>query len=177
MNRDDTIDLLTAIATRDQRTVGESDIASWGHDLDDVTLQEGLEAVTSFHRSEAATQRRIVAADIMRWTALKRRNQVEWEHVDRELTESRQIKAELYGPEPRRALPPGGLTGTDPSGGRRGESPSLRELWAEVLVVPCPELRCARPAGERCVNRHNGSTTKIPHPRRMKAAERLSHAQ
>lgn len=175
MNRDDTIDLLTAIATRDLRTVGESDIAAWGHDLSDVTLDESLDAVTEFFRSEDATRRRILAADVVRWVALKRRKQTEWEHADRELTHTYTARTELYGSpgrqrEPLRALPPGGLSGVDPSGGRRGESAALRELWESALLVPCAYPRCNAQVGARCLNPIHSVTTKIPHNCRTKAS-------
>jgi len=175
VNRDDTIDLLTAIATRDQRTAGESDVAAWGHDLADVSLSEALEAVTAFFRSEDATRRRIVAADIVRWVALKRRNQVEWEHVDRELSTSRKTKAELYGAEPRQALPAaGGWAGVDASGGRRGESAALAALWKAATEVPCAYPRCNAQEGVRCVNPISGVTTKIPHNCRTVASAHFS---
>lgn len=181
MNRDDTIDLLTAIATRDQRTVGESDIAAWGHDLVDVTLDEGLEAVTAFFRSEDATRRRIVAADIVRWVAVKRRKQAEWDHAEQELSRTYTARTELYGSpapqrEPLRALPPGGLSGVDPSGGRRGESRDLAALWEAALLVPCTYPRCNQPPGERCVNPIHEVPTKIPHNCRTKDSGHFSRA-
>ncbi len=179
MNVEQAIDLLTAISARDFRTIGETDAEVWAHDLADVTLDEALEAARTFHRSEAATQRRILAADIVRWAALKRRNQTEWEHVDRELSTSRQAKAELYGAEPQRALPAGGLAGVDPSGGRRGEAPALAALWESALTVPCTYPRCNRQPGERCVNPFSGDAvvaTKIPHNCRTKDSGHFSHA-
>lgn len=176
MNVEQAIDLLTAISARDFRTIGETDAEVWAHDLHDVTLDEALEAATAFHRSEVAQERRIKAADVVQWVAWKRRGQVERDHVDRELTESRQAKAELYGAEPRRALPAGGWAGVDPSGGRRRESSALTALWADAVLVPCTYPRCNAQPKQRCVNPFSGVTTKIPHNCRTKDSGHFSFA-
>ncbi|MDQ0377922.1 hypothetical protein [Amycolatopsis thermophila] len=162
MNRNDTIDLLTAIAARDQRTVGEGDIAAWATDLDDVTLAEALDAVTAFNRSEMATRRRIVAADIVTWVRQRRHDQVERDHAA-------SLKADAQAAY--REITAGGL---DPHGGRRN-SPALEELHAEAMTVACPAkpLGCGQPAGERCVRKlATGEVvaTKIPHTARWKQA-------
>jgi len=160
MNRDDTIDLLTAVAARDQRTVGHGDVVAWSVDLAEVSLVEALDAVTAFHQSARAVERRVQAADIVQWVKWSRRQVVEREHTQAELERAR---------EPRQALPPGGaLVGSDHSGGR-GESASLAELWAEVLPVDCQQKPkgCGQPAGQRCVNPHTLTWTKIPHPIRL----------
>lgn len=172
MNRDDTIDLLTAVAARDQRTVGESDIAAWSNDLDDVTLPEALDATTAFNRSETAQRRRIVAADVVQWVAWSRRQVVEVEHREAELGRARAKALASWGAEPVRALPVGGIVGSDPTGGRE-ESPALRELWNETLPAHCPPKPkgCGAQPGQRCLNPFTGLATKIPHPARMRAAE------
>jgi hypothetical protein len=160
MNRDDTIDLLTAVAARDQRTVGQGDVAAWSVDLADVTLVEALDAVSAFHQSERALERRVQAADIVQWAKWSRRKAVERDHTARELGRVR---------EPQRALPPGGaLVGSDPTAGR-GESASLRELWDEVMPFDCQQKPkgCGQPAGQRCINPHTLTWTKIPHPIRL----------
>lgn len=81
MNTEHAFDLLMAISTRDQRTIGETDAAAWANDLVDVTLDEALEAVTAFHQSEVAQRRRIVAADIVQWVRARRRQLVEQQHA------------------------------------------------------------------------------------------------
>lgn len=164
MNVADTADLLTAIATRDQRTVGQSDIAAWANDLDDVALSEALDAVTAFHRSEVAQRRRIVAADIVQWTRMERRKAVEADHA-------MSLKAEAQ--VAYRQIKSGGV---DPHHGARNSS-RLEAIHAEAMQVPC----AARPRGcgalvdERCRQTlADGSvvSTKIPHTGRSVAARR-----
>jgi hypothetical protein len=171
VNRDDTIDLLTAIAARDQRTVGQADVMAWANDLADVTLSDALDATTAFNQSEAALHRRIVAADIVQWVRHRNRGRVEQEHTSYELARARAGRERALGS--MRALPAGGVTGVWDG---RPESASLRELWGEVLPVGCPPRPkgCSALAGERCTNPHTGAPTKIPHPGRMKAAESFS---
>lgn len=108
MNKDHAFDLLMAISARDQRTIGEADAAAWADDLADIALPEALDAVTAFHRSEFARQRRIKAADIVVWVQHQRRQRAEAEHSGRVVQDAR-------------ALPPS-------ASGRR----PWRELWAEL---------------------------------------------
>jgi hypothetical protein len=174
MNIDHAMELLIEIATRDQRTIGRTDAEAWANDLSDVTLDEALEAATAFHRSEAARERRIKAADIVVWVRWSRRQVVEQEHRENELERARVAKMAAWGEpqEPARALPVGGIVGSDPTGGR-GESASLRELWEETLPAHCPPKPkgCGSLPGQRCLNPHTGLATKIPHPARMRAAQ------
>lgn len=152
MNIADTADLLTAIATRDQRTVGQADIAAWSTDLADVTFDEGMAAVTAFHQSEVAQRRRIVAADIVQWTIARRRR-------ERQVDAVRDVHADVVAHRQITA--------------RVGE---LHEAWhVESLEVACPPrpLGCGRSVGERCGHdRMDGGwvVAKIPHPSRSMLA-------
>jgi len=171
VNTDDTFDLLMKIAAYDQRTIGDGDVLAWQEALGDVVLGEALEAVTAFERSETAQRRRIIPADVVQWVAWSRRQVVEERHTEAELERSRAKALASWGAEPARALPPGGIVGSDPTGGRN-ESALLRALWDETLPAPCPPKPkgCGSEPGQRCLNPYTGLTTKIPHPARMRDA-------
>jgi hypothetical protein len=161
VNIADTADLLTAIATRDQRTVGEADIAAWATDLGDVTFSEGMDAITAFMQSPEAKRRRIVAADIVEWTKARRER-------ERMIDAARDVQADVQA---YRQITSGGV---DPYGGARN-SPQLEALHVEAMEVPCPAKPkgCAQVVGERCGRRTvdgGWEWSKMPHTSRSNAA-------
>lgn len=179
MNIGDTFDLLTAVATRDQRTVGQADVAAWATDLADVTLDEALHAVTAFNRSEAAQQRRIKAADIVQWTKRTRRDAREVGATVEFLDDARDRREIAQGAA--RQITSGGV---DPHRGARN-STDLESLHVEAMLVPCPAkpTGCGVPADERCVNHavHDEDgrpmATKIPHTKRSVVARNSVEAR
>lgn len=57
--------------------------------------------------------------------------------------------------------------GDDPAWGTRN-SPELEQVHAEAMVAACPS--CHQQINSRCINTRTGNASKIPHPKRMKAA-------
>lgn len=166
MNQEHALDLLMAISTRDQRTIGETDAAAWANDLADVALPEALDAVTAFNQSEVAQTRRIVAADIVGWVKWRRRQLVEAEHAAVEVGRA-----------------------VVPDASRR----SWRELWARLKaeqhelcqarrasVLRHPDLAaalCDEPIGYQQPSQWNGYLPEASTPRRQALVALVEEAQ
>lgn len=69
MNRSETALLLGAIAARDQRTVGETDVLAWHEDLSDLPFDDARAAVSRHFRDSTD---RIMPAHIRRQTRILR---------------------------------------------------------------------------------------------------------
>ena len=52
MNRDDLIDILTAVQACDHRTIGTADISMWGAIIGDLPKDDALQAVIEHRREE-----------------------------------------------------------------------------------------------------------------------------
>lgn len=63
MNTNEVIDLLTLIAARDRRTVGEADVAAWLEDVGDLAFADARAAVSRHFRE---SREWVMAADIRR---------------------------------------------------------------------------------------------------------------
>lgn len=126
MNRSETALLLGAIAARDQRTVGETDVLAWHEDLADLDFDDARAAVSRHFRE--ATERIMPA------------------HVRRQV---RIIRAERRASAEVQALPPGRFE-DDPDRDERisRNVDRIRDLLADIVAkrsVPEVGIETAEP--------------------------------
>lgn len=159
MRSDEAFDLLIKIQAYDQRTIGDGDALAWSEALADVTLNDALDAVTDFFRSEMSTRTRCTPGHVVQ-AAKRRRRAAE----DRAAQESQQPARIGAGPH-----------GDDPFAGRRN-SPQLEAVHTEAMGVPCTYKPCSVEAGDRCRNPFTGHSTKIPHTPRSVAARKAAES-
>lgn len=63
MDRNEVVDILTLIAARDRRTVGQADVAAWLEDIGDLTFEDARAAVARYYRE---SREWIMPADVRR---------------------------------------------------------------------------------------------------------------
>lgn len=159
LTRDDVIDVLTAIAAFDRRTIGEGDITAWGAALrPDLDRQLALDAV----RIHNATSGDWIKPVHVNTLAV----QIRKDRADRENRESREAREDRN--DVRHGItPPDTQLGGLPIGGADGDP-----LWDAydinaAIDRDCPT--CDQPRGCACVNPVNDSARKIPCLARLKA--------
>lgn len=156
MNRNDVIDLLSAISGFDQRTIGEDDITAWTLVVGDLNRAEALEAVVIHHKVSAERIKPfhvVQLAKQMRADRLARAGRLERERRDAERDQ-------------RLGLPAVASSGV-PSTVR-----AVRAAYEVngALGRDCPHPKCGRPAGRPCVNPVTGLDRKAPCSVRLSGA-------
>ena len=121
MNRNETVDLLSAIAIYDNRTVGDSDVAAWHQAIGDMAFDDAIQAVPIWFGTRTTDTWTKPHHIRNTWNDMHRR-EVEREHSRRILDDAHALPA------------PGGPDPHDATG---------------ALRVSCPV--CDAPAGDRCV--------------------------
>src|SRR6476620_11382432 len=165
MNRDDVIDVLTAVAAADRRTVGEADVDVWQAVIGDLPKDLALQAVRDHLREKPGVW--LEPGHIYERVRAIRRDQLE-----REPDQHREPRQEAVTPKAiedfaeRRALP---------VGARQFVRKSI--VGVNALTVKCPWCKAGH--GSRCVipGTRVQLTEKPPlqtgfHPERIKAAEK-----
>ncbi|MCU1647579.1 MAG: hypothetical protein JWN03_7854 [Nocardia sp.] len=66
MNRNETADLLSVIATYDQRTIGEADVEAWFAALGEMHYREARDAVVEHHKTSTDRIRPVHVLDLAR---------------------------------------------------------------------------------------------------------------
>ena len=152
MNRDEVVDVLTAAATIDHRTVGEADVAGWYATLrPDIDRQLGIDAVRIHY---AGTREWIMPADVNNLATQIRKDRAERE--SREEREARQDANDYRH----------GLTAApNPALGGLPIPTDGHPVWAAYDVNgaidrPCP--RCGAEPREACRNPITERDSKIP---------------
>lgn len=157
MTRNDVIDVLTGIASYDQRTVGDHDVNAWGLAIGELDASDVKEAVVIHHKTSAE---RIKPAHI---TALVR--QIRNDRIERQTRDERQAREDSR--DRRLGLtPPDSQLGGLPIAGADGEP-----LWAAYDINGAIDRdceTCGEPAGGACVNAATNAARKIPCLSRLK---------
>lgn len=143
MNRNDTIDVLTAIAAFDQRTVGDADVDAWHAVIYDLPREYALHAVAQHHRT---TTDRCKAAHIVK--LVKARLNDEIARAQAEEAARHQVTA------PDRQL--GGL----PIGEADGHP--VWSAYEQHGAIDLPCRTCGAKPDEACTNTQTGATRKLP---------------
>jgi hypothetical protein len=159
MNRNDTIDLLTAISVFDQRTVGEADVDGWFAIVGHLDVRDCAEAVVIHHKMSADRIKPFLVVEGVRRITNDRAERENSEERRRREDE-RDRKLGLISGDP--AL--GGL----PIGG--GDGPPVPGAYDVNGAVdrPCPH--CKAEEMTPCINPSNGSPRKMPCLGRLKVA-------
>lgn len=161
MNRDDVIDVLTAVTAADRRTVGESDIDVWQAIIGDLHRDLALRAVRDHFRDQPGVW--IEPGHVYQRVRAYVRDQIERE--PREAREARQEALAAKAAEDFDALAE--------RKGLPGPVKFRRRKPAAALSVRCPW--CRANVGSRCVV---PNTNEVPaggfHPSRVEAAAGLN---
>lgn len=146
----DTIDVLSAIAAYDQRTIGKADVEAWHMALADLDRDLAMEAVVIHHKTSTE---RCKPAHVRSIAGGIRRRRVEAEHARRVADDTRP-PALMHG------------SGFD----LNADGHPVRDAYAVdgAINLPCP--KCQAQPGHWCLNRDTGSPTRMPHIARLKAA-------
>jgi hypothetical protein len=158
MNRDEVIDLFTAIAIYDRRTVGGPDVEAWLHQLGDLDFEQCLAAVHEYFRSSTGWLMPATVRDLVR--------------AKRERAAHRRQLAALATARP------------GPEVHERG-SALVRQVLDPVgahpeaaLAVACPH--CHAPIGAHCTRAGRSDRHRVllpkPHPSRLDAARAADSA-
>jgi hypothetical protein len=155
MTRDDTIDVLTAIAAFDQRTIGDADVDAWHLVIGDLPRDYALAAVAHHHRT---TTERCKAAHIVKLVRAAINDRMERDRIDA-------LPGRVPGDPQLGGLPIGGATG-DP-------------VWPayeqhDAIERGCPT--CGAAPGEACIVPGTERTRTIPCLARLVRATRKATA-
>lgn len=165
MTPDETIDVLTAIASYDLRTVGQSDVTAWHAAIGDLPKQLALEAVVIHHKT---TTDRIKPAHVAQLSRSIRRDRAEREDAaQRDARENALDSARGFTPPDRQF---GGL----PIAGADGKPVPGAYAVENALDYQCPQ--CDAEPGDACENAQNGHSRKIPCLARMQVGKRARTA-
>lgn len=164
MNRDDMIDVLSAVAGAYNRTIGNADVEIWMRVCGDVPKEFALEAVLEHLRDKPGVW--LEPGHIyQRWKAYR---------IDQLARETREAR------DARQAALDARLVGTVHELAESHTIPEDvlkygRRSKAPELAVPCPWQSCRAKPGNPCVN-HDGKPLKHNafHPSRTEAAQGLS---
>ena len=152
----DTADVLTAIASYDLRTVGESDVIAWHAAIGELPKALALEAVVIHHKTSTE---RIKPAHVIGIAKGIRRDRAERENADNV------IRGAFEDGRDKQL----GLTAGNPAFGGLPIAAEGQPVWAayyegsggrRALDHPCP--RCDSQPSEACVNPVNGRAQRIP---------------
>ena len=117
MNRNETIDLLTAIAAFDQRTVGQADVAAWHAVVGDLDARDAAQAVIEHHKHST--------------------DRIKPAHVISIVRGIRNDRANRENVKQCRELDPAGVASEDT---RKRVTDMVRDLWGP----PTPQEKAAR---------------------------------
>ena len=150
MNAADTIDVLSAIAAYDQRTIGRADAEAWHLAIGDLDRDLALEAVVIHHKTSTE---RCKPAHVRAAANGIRRTRAEAAHARRVAADTR----------------PPALVHGDGSGLNADGTPVQAAYEIDGAGhLPCPT--CHAKPGEWCENTRTGNSKKIPHASRLTAA-------
>lgn len=159
MSKSDTLDVLTAIAAYDLRTVGEADVTAWHLAIHDLPKDLALEAVVIHHKTSTE---RIKPANVIGVAKSIRRDRSEREDADardaRAAAQDRRHGLKLVsGDSQLGGLLIGGADGPPVPGAYM-----INDAWERE----CPT--CHAEELEPCTNPTTGSPRKIPCLKRLK---------
>lgn len=158
MTKSDTLDVLTAIAAYDLRTVGESDVTAWHLAINDLPKDLALEAVVIHHKTSTE---RIKPANVIGIAKSIRRDRSE-----REDAEARDARAAAHDRRHGLKVVQGDpQLGNLPIGGADGPPVPGAYMVNNAFERTCPT--CNAEELEPCTNPHTGNARRIPCLRRM----------
>lgn len=155
MNPADTIDVLSAIAAYDQRTIGRTDAEAWHHAIGHLDRDLALEAVVIHHKTSTERCKPAHVNGIARGI---QRTRVEAENTRQVLNDTR---------------PPGQPPALDGTGLNTTGQP-IQAAYEINDVTDHPCRTCQAAPEELCLH-PDGRTMRIPHVARLTDAHR--HAQ
>lgn len=159
MSKTDTLDVLTAIAAYDLRTIGEADVTAWHLAINELPKDLALEAVVIHHK---VSTDRIKPANVLGIAKSIRRDRAERESADaREARAAAQDRRHglkvVSGDTQLGGLPIGGADGPPVPGAYM-----VNDAWERQ----CPT--CNADEHEPCTNPTTGNSRKIPCLTRLK---------
>jgi hypothetical protein len=164
MNRDDVIDVLSAVAAADRRTVGEADVVVWEAIIGDLPKDMALQAVITHFRECPGVwlEPGYIVAEV------KRRRREAWERRSELEREQREAAIDAKVADVVREIAAGkGIPDED-----------LPSLGDNPLRVRCPW--CNAGPGERCTSPSSKPGVRIPlvrqraHPSRLAVVKEVS---
>ena len=163
MNQNDVIDVLTAVAAGDRRTVGPEDVQLWGMVLDaDMPKTFALEAVLAHFKERPDTW--LQPGHIQqRWRDYRRDQLAREEDAAREARQAA-LDARNVADLGADALAAGLSVEVPLKYFRRSQQPG-----GNPLTVPCPW--CKATVGQHCHFPFSTERTKNPHPSRVEAVQ------
>ncbi|OHT57303.1 zinc finger domain-containing protein [Mycobacteroides chelonae] len=164
MNRNDVIDVLTAVAAADRRTVGETDVDVWQAVIGDLPRSLALTAVRDHLRENPGVW--LEPGHVYGRVKVMRRDQLDRE--SREEREARQAQLEAKSVEPIARLAQHLDLDVGLKYHRRGAD------QRPELSIRCPYPPCGASAGKPCWNSATGSERKDFHPSRSEAARAVA---
>lgn len=159
MNRNDVIDVLTAVSAADRRTLGQADVDVWEAVIGDLPKDLALRAVRDHLREKPGIW--LEPGHIYERVRAIKRDQLARE--SREEREARQAQLEAKSIEPIRRLAEHLALDVGLKYHRRG-----RDERRELEVV-CPWPPCRAAIGRPCYNDATGKPRKDFHPSRTDA--------
>lgn len=165
MNRNDVIDVLTAVAAADRRTVGETDVDVWQAVIGDLPRSLALTAVRDHLRENPGVW--LEPGHVYGRVKVMRRDQLDRESADDRRAREDQRDLAL---EARNRERLGELIEAVGKPVRQFTRPSEGSGRARELTITCPWVSCRAKPGHVCVN-HDGKPLKDGafHPSRSEA--------
>lgn len=165
MNRNDVIDVLTAVAAADRRTVGETDVDVWQAVIGDLPRSLALTAVRDHLRENPGVW--LEPGHVYGRVKVMRRDQLDRESADDRRAREDQRDLAL---EARNRERLGELVEAVGKPVRQFTRPSEGSGRARELTITCPWVSCRAKPGHVCVN-HDGKPLKDGafHPSRSEA--------
>lgn len=169
MNRNDVIDVLTAVAASDNRTVGDTDVDVWQAIIGDLPRDPAIQAVLDHRREQPGIW--IEPGHVYQRVKTARREELEREHTQRVLDEGRAAKALAIEQANRDHIE----RLTEQIGQPDYTRPSQNHGF-NPLSVDCPYEACRAKVGYVCTNSSfkGGKPRREPHPSRVDAV-RAAH--
>lgn len=150
MNANETIDVLSAIAAYDQRTIGKADVEAWHLAIGDLDRELATEAVVIHHKTSTE---RCKPAHVRSIAGGIRRTRVELENARRVAEDTR---------------PPALMNGSGYH--LNADGAPVEDAYDVNGAGNLPCRTCHAHPGQWCENPHTGNPAKIPHLSRLKAA-------
>jgi hypothetical protein len=166
MNRDDVIDVLTAVAAADRRTVGEADVTVWAAIIGDLPKDMALQAVITHFRECPGVwlEPGFIVAEV------KRRRRERWERESELERAMREAAIDAKVADVVREI----------SAGKGIPDDEISPPRDNPLRVGCPF--CDASVGERCTAPSSKPGVRVPlraraHPSRIDAAKGDRHVE
>lgn len=165
MNRNEVIDLLTAVAAHDRRTVGQSDVDVWLTTIGDLPYPRCLMALAAQIRECPGVW--IEPGHIAQRVIAERKAEREKEHT-RELLADIRDRNDRFQIERQQAR----MAEIVAAIGNPDYQPMSKRYGVNPLSVSCPWQACRAGVGDVC--EVGGQPMKNPHPSRIDAARRAA---